>query len=437
MSEQPAADLFPWLHPLRVRLSSLSHPVFVAFSGGLDSTVLLHEVVSALGASRVTAVHVNHGLSPHADFWQQHCANICKQLGCEYFTQNVCVERRGDGLEAAAREARYEVFIKCLESGGYLLMGHHAHDQTETILLNLFRGSGVSGLSGMPLERTLGNGKLIRPMLAINRQDIAAYADYKHFNWIEDESNDTSVFDRNFLRLEILPLLRERFPHIDNALAVTAQAMAEADELLAYTAKQTLDIAVKKLAVADLKSLTDSQQNNVLREWFNSHSGQRLTRETLLALKGFIASERQDAINAHEQAGWMFYCQRGYLFMTSKTPEFDPEWRAQWDLKAPLETPVGIIKAEPIAGGWQFPETVDVGFRLGGEKIDVLGRQCNKLIKTLLKELDIPAWQRSTLPLIYADNKVLAVADITCSERCKPEPDKIGYRITWLPNNVL
>jgi len=436
MSDQPLAAHFSWLRPLRAQLSKLKPPYFVAYSGGLDSTVLLHIAVDVLGPASIQAIHVNHGLSNQADSWQAHCQHVAVLLGCAFTACKVEVKNTGEGLEAAARSARYGVFAQQLQHGGVLLMGHHADDQIETVLLNLARGSGVAGLSGIPVQRNLANGQLYRPLLDIPRQALQEYAVLHDLPYIEDESNASLQFDRNYLRHKVIPRLSERFSHLHSAVTASTRAMAEAEELLSESAYRDMPIDQRQLAVDALAELSSARRHNVLRYWFGHHAEQHLSRTSLSVLDGFILSHRGDAINEHSQGDWVFYCQRGVLHITQNEPQADCEWSAHWRFDQPLQTPYGTLSAEPVDSGWVFPESVEVSFRRGGEKLKVMGRDCNKSLKTLFKELDIPAWQRTRIPLLVKEGELLALADIICAEQCRPKLGVGGWKIIWQPHKI-
>ena len=203
----------------------------LGLSGGCDSVVLLH-VVSGLGLGDcLSAIHVHHGLSPNADAWAAFCAAYCAKLGVPLLTRRVKVEvGTGQGLEAAARKARYAAFVE--SASGCLLLAQHRGDQAETLLLNLLRGSGVTGAAAMPAERRLGGLRLLRPLLDVSRGEIEAYAAGHGLAWVDDESNADTALTRNFLRHEALATISQRFPAAESALALAAAKFSEAAGLL-------------------------------------------------------------------------------------------------------------------------------------------------------------------------------------------------------------
>lgn len=238
----------------------------VALSGGRDSVVLLHLLARLDFGARLSALHVHHGLSPHADAWATFCAGLCDTLGVSLRFERVQVEGGSQlGLEAAARQARYAAFSRC--NADCLLLAHHQNDQAETLLFNLVRGTGVAGAAGMPAVRRFGNLRLIRPLLDVPRTDIEACAAENGFAWIEDESNQDTGFSRNFLRHDVLPVLKERFPAAASCLATAAGHFAEADALLGELAEADWQAGSESdcLPLAALRRLSSARLKNLLR----------------------------------------------------------------------------------------------------------------------------------------------------------------------------
>lgn len=240
----------------------------VGLSGGCDSVVLLH-VLSGLGlGERLTAMHVHHGLSPHADAWTEFCSDFCGRLPVLLKIARVSVDRQsGLGLEAAARAARYAALAQCAADN--LVLAHHQGDQAETLLFNLLRGAGVTGASAMPSARPLGGGHLLRPLLGVARSVLEDYARQHGLRWIEDESNADTRYSRNFLRHEVVPLLRGRFPAAEASLAQAAAHFAEADQLLAELAavdwENVREIKGVAASLPHLKQLSLPRLKNLLR----------------------------------------------------------------------------------------------------------------------------------------------------------------------------
>ena len=422
---------FPWLRSIRAQLSSLDgFPLVVAFSGGLDSTCLLHMVCNVVPARKVVALHVNHGLSANADAWQLHCQQICHAWGCQFQAHKVSIEVAGKGIEAAARLARYAVFERYLSAGEILLQGHHADDQVETILLNLLRGSGPSGMRGIPASRKLGVAELRRPLLSIRRVELEDYANNFDLSYINDESNQDTQFDRNYLRAEVVPRLNARFGHLYSAVKATSEAMLEAEHLQLALARQAADIASSELAVKHLLSLDVIRRRNIIRHWFEHHTGKQLSRNSLEQIVTNVLAASIDASPSVQIGPWSVRRSRQVLAIMPTYSESE-EWSAAWDFKQPLQTPYGILRAEPQLGGRQLPEKVDVSFRRGGEKMRPVGRGLTKTLKSLFKENNIPLWKRGQAPIIRHHRQLLWVAHLGFDESCHCVDTKMGWRLIW------
>ncbi|PHQ81187.1 MAG: tRNA lysidine(34) synthetase TilS [Coxiella sp. (in: Bacteria)] len=252
------------------QLTSSTH-FLVAYSGGVDSHVLLH-LMSQIEGVEVTAIHVNHGLNEAADQWQVHCQSVCDALDVSFreFTINV-IKKPRQSLEAVARDMRYSVLEHLVKNDVVLVTGHNENDQAETVLLQLMRGAGVKGLSAMPMVKAFGQGQLMRPLLNVTRADIETYARTNALEWIEDSSNADDDFDRNFLRNQILPQLQTRREGVLPNLARSAQHIAEAADLIQEFAAMDYEVIKgddpKRLNIELLKQLSDSRQSNVIRYW--------------------------------------------------------------------------------------------------------------------------------------------------------------------------
>ena len=258
----------PWLQQLEE-----APQILVGLSGGLDSTVLLSLVCELVAAEKITALHINHGLSPNADQWQAHCARLCQSLGVQLHSEQVAVVETGDGLESAARDARYKVFEKLLVEGGVLLLGHHADDQVETVLYRLVRGSGSKGWRAFPPPAT-GRRQFVKAAAPWSRASLQSYAVVKELRWIEDESNQQLQFDRNYLRHRVVPALAERWPDYIQGISRSATHSGEADQLAESVARADLESldcqparAGWSLCLEKFRQLEPLRQRNLLRYW--------------------------------------------------------------------------------------------------------------------------------------------------------------------------
>ena len=418
----------------------------VAYSGGLDSHVLLHALVclrERLDAD-IGAVHVNHTLQADADSWEEHCRKVCTDLEVSY--ESLRVDARaaaGESPEAAARDARYAALAAWLPAGEYLLTAQHQDDQAETLLLQLLRGSGVTGLAAMPVRGELGHGQLLRPLLGVTRRQLQAYAEANGLSWLEDPSNRDMAFDRNFLRARILPLLRERWPSVTALLGRSATHCAEASKLLSQLGEQDLaDTRAEqhdRLSLTRLIKLPPERQRNVLRHWIVQATGVMPSTAVLARILNDVLQSRPDA---EPCVRWSEYELRRYrddLYLLQQRPEPDTSQVLQWSLPQPLRLPDagGVLNATHLTGRGIRASAVEsgvrVGWRRGGERCLPAGRGQHHSLKKLFQERGIPPWERSRIPLIYIGDQLAAVAGLWVCEPFQARPTEPGLLIDWQP----
>lgn len=400
----------------------------VAYSGGLDSHVLLHALAQAKPAAALHALHVHHGLHPHADAWATHCERVCAALGiaCEVLPID-CSDHAGMGLEAWARQQRYDALQRRLKAGDCLLTAHHQDDQAETVLLQLLRGAGPKGLAAMPAVATLGSALHARPLLAVGREELRDYACAHALHWIEDPSNADSHWPRNFLRARVMPLLRQRWPAAAPALARSAGWMAEADQLCFALARADLEAvqgeAPDRLSLAGLRRLDAARQRNVLRHWFARRGLPPPQSRHLDQILGHLLGERPHAGGRVHWPG-ANVCRYGEeLFAMGEWPAHDPQCVLDWNLHQTLDLP-GLsqcLVARTVHGRGLRREdmhqrSISVRFRQGGERCRPSGSPHHRTLKNLLQEWRVPPWLRSRIPLIYVDDQLAAVVGYACCE---------------------
>jgi tRNA(Ile)-lysidine synthase len=260
------------LHKKLIKLTA-NKKFLIAYSGGMDSHVLLHSMQQH-PEFQLRAVHVHHGLSKNADQWVEHCRKICSDLNIEFIVKYISVKpSKKHSPEALARELRYQEFAQLLQKDECLLTAHHANDQAETLLLQMFRGSGPKGLAAMPEHKGFMSGSLIRPLLEFSRADLHTYAIQNNLNWIEDESNENIGLDRNFIRHKLMPIIKQKWLGILKTLSRVADHCASASELLTILAEQDYaKIQGSKpntLSIKKLLQLNSAGQNNVIRYWLH------------------------------------------------------------------------------------------------------------------------------------------------------------------------
>ncbi len=419
--------------------------LLIAYSGGMDSHVLLHAVwgLRQQMQAQITAIHVNHGLQSEADEWAERCSEFCTshQIPIQVVTVDA-QPKKGESPEAAARNSRYLALQELMLEGDILLTAHHSEDQAETVLLQLLRGSGPSGLSAMPAISGFGPGFHARPLLGVSRADLAEYAQLHTLRWLEDFSNSDISFDRNFLRHEVIPLLKQRWPALDKTLSRSASHCAEAQLLIEEEARHDLqqmlhvqDNSISAPAVADLPP---PRARAVIRTWI-SDTGLRLPDTARLdrVLKEMLTA-REDRNPVVHWTDVELRRYRDRLYLMSALPELDPATELEWDGEAPLILPSGLgtLKVEVAQIGisreaWEKGQ-VSVCFRVGGERCRPLGRSSSKSLKKLFQEYGIPPWERSRVPLIKIDGELAAVADLWICNRYATDAPNGALRIRWL-----
>lgn len=417
----------------------------VALSGGMDSTVLLHLLAQSRPSypdwPPLAAIHINHQIHSRADQWQGHCRKQCDALDIPLIEERVELEVAGDGLEAAARRARYSAFERHLEEGDVLLMAHHLDDQVETLLLRLMRGTGLTGLAGMPAERPLGSALVLRPLLSQSRSTLAAYAEKEQLSWIDDPSNVDTDLDRNFLRHDVIPLLASRWPGYRETTARASAHLADAAQLLArhYPRPETLFTRCGDpgLPLAALRGAPESEVQLGLRAWL-LHQGLPLPGQARSAeFLRQLASASEDA--RPELSGPGFQLQRyGEGVFLSSSPKIPAPFQvAPGDV---VHTEIGEVSLLASDGdGFVIPEgqVVSVGFRLGGERLRVMGRPHSTSLKRALQALEVPPWWRSRVPLASIDGECVDVGGyLLCDSAYANTGEGAAgsrWRLSWRP----
>ena len=412
-------------------------PLLVGLSGGLDSTALLHALAQdpRTRAQGLRAVHVHHGLQPLAGEWANHCAGFCDSIGVPLTIVKVLVDRdSGEGLEAAARRARYSAFENLLMPGEVLVTAHHRDDQAETFLLRALRGSGPDGLAAMRPWRKLAAGSHWRPLLETPRSELLAYADQHGLAWLEDPSNDELRHDRNFLRHRVLPLLRERWPQVDAAFTRSAVLNADAVELLAredalaLAMSRTLD--PQALSVQVLSDLPVSRRARVLRRWIEELGFPPLPGEGVAQIESDLLTARADARARFEWRDAVVQRWRDLLHVQRRREPLPFEWNVAWSGQWPLPLPGGDLLQ--LQGAEAFPSPLRVFARQGGERIVLPGRAHSHTLKNLFQELGVPPWEREALPLLADDaGELVAVADLAYSAVFDAWLRDAGARLLW------
>lgn len=421
-------------------------PLLLAYSGGLDSRVLLAWLVALRHADpgySLRAVHVHHGLSPNADAWAAHCQQICDTHAVPLEVVRLrltCGPRQS--LEAVARQARYGALAARLAPGERLLTAHHQDDQLETLLLALKRGAGPRGLAAMGLRQAFAGGELIRPLLSHGRAELAAWANAAGLSWIEDESNADQGFDRNFLRHAIVPLLQARWPGFAQAASRSARLCAEQEALAEELA--VADLALCRgdgasLALAPLASLSEPRRHNLLRHWLRQQTGAVPSEVQLHRLWPQLVEAQPDATPALHWAGGTLYRYADALHQVAPQPALPAGTRCLTvnglcrlpaDLGwaglrmcdgGELRLPSG---SEPVSLRWGLP---------GGSRLRPLGRGGSRPLKKLWQELGVAPWLRGRWPVLYYGEVPVAIVGKLVCEAGAPRSGEARAELIWAP----
>lgn len=392
--------------------------ILVAFSGGLDSTVLLHKLVRWREQSpgvALRAIHIHHGLSTNADAWVAHCEQVCTQWGVPLEVVKVTLADDGLGIEAHARDARYAAFRAALRPGEVLVTAQHLDDQCETLLLALKRGSGPAGLSAMATESDFAGSKLLRPLLNEKRHDLERWAVMHQLRWIEDESNQDDAYDRNFLRLRVVPLLTQRWPHFASAVARSAALCGEQEQLLDELLAEELTSLMGpqgQLAIEPLLSVSEPRRAALLRRWLAQHQAAMPSRAMLDRLWQEVALAREDAnpqlclgqfeVRRFQQQLWWVPAYDRLAFVPTAWP----------DITQPLRLPdsheLHLMAGTDIRAP-QADEPVSVRFTASGT-LHIVGRHGGRKLKKIWQELGVAPWLRETAPLLFYGETLIAAA---------------------------
>ncbi|MCP4698960.1 MAG: tRNA lysidine(34) synthetase TilS [Gammaproteobacteria bacterium] len=415
--------------------------LWAAYSGGLDSQVLLHAAAGLrpqLNDLEICAVHVHHGLHADADAWAGHCQSVCAGLGIRCEVRRVDARPLpGESPEARARTLRYAVFDEILSAEEGAMTAHHADDQAETLLLQLFRGAGAPGLASMPAGARLGKGWLLRPFLAYSRADLQAYAAHAGLAWIEDSSNTDLRFDRNFLRREILPQLRVRWPGLPHTLCRAATHQARANRLLSLLGEKDMRDCLSSgiLSIRALCRLSLDRQYNVLRVWLKKQGLPMPSAAQLERIPGEVLAAGPDRQPIVRWRGGEVRRYRHGLFAMPPLPPEPAQTNYCWNGTEPLSLPLGRLEAAAAKGeglNISLETNWTVRFRQGGESCRFRGHA--RCLKKLLQEANIPPWQRPFIPLVYAQNTLAAIPGIGICDGFAARTGEPGRILYWRMN---
>jgi tRNA(Ile)-lysidine synthase len=416
----------------------------VALSGGLDSSVLLHGMAALRAENtglRVRAVHVDHGLQAAAPAWADACTGFCSSLGVGLVVLRLqLVPAAGESVEAEARNARYAAIAGILAPGEWLLTAHHRDDQMETVLIQLLRGAGVAGLAAMPARARLGAGWHGRPLLDVDRAELAAYARQAGLSWVSDPTNSATRFDRGWLRERVLPQLRTRWPQAAATVSRSARHLAEAGRLLAALAESDasglLDDS-NRLSIDGLRRLPQDRQVNLLRWWIRERGLGLPSAARFETILDDLMEARADAVPVvrWESGELRRYRDRLYAMQPLDEP---PSGTFQFDPAAPdgfeLGAGLGRIRLAASDQGGLDPvvlKDIVIRFRAGGESLRPHPARPRKRLKQLCQEAGIVPWMRERLPLLFVGARLAAVGDLWIDAELSVAPGKPALKPVW------
>lgn len=394
-------------------------PLCTAFSGGPDSTALLHALAGLpeARARGLRAVHVDHGLHPDSHQWTDHCREFCARLDVPLDIRRVEVNgRSGMGLEAAAREARLAAFSHLLQPGEHLLTAHHRDDQAETVLLKLLRGAGTEGLGGMRERRTFANGWLWRPLLDTPRGTLAEYLRAHGLDSVDDPSNQSIDLTRNFLRLEILPRLTARWPQSIRSITHSALLNRQADDYLQACASEALETLLRakdrSLDARGWLALHPALQGPVLDQWLHAQGFTSPTLAQRDQLRQQIDHAGGGRVPLVQWPGVAVHVWRGRLHGHLPLPKIPTDWRSRWHGE-PLTLPgtIGTLRWTPDAP--RMPPELEVRLGETGVHLRPAGDRHTRELRDLFQQAGIPPWLRRRHPLLYdTDDNLLTVVGL-------------------------
>ncbi|MFT4676978.1 MAG: tRNA(Ile)-lysidine synthase [Patiriisocius sp.] len=422
-------------------LESVPGRIIVAYSGGCDSHVLLHLLQNQL-SHPVEALHVNHGLNSSANDWQAHCESICDQLKIPLMAFRVTVKQLGS-LETNARAARYQVFELEVQSDDLLVMGHHQDDQVETILLNMMSGRAPLGIQGMPAERALGLGRLLRPLLHQSRDNLRRYALEQGLQWIEDASNEDTKHDRNYLRRKVIPGLSQRWPEFNDTLV---EQWARASGHLNHLEMEAKSDFVAMSSAADcidfpsFFELPETRQVALLRYWFRTVNRDRVPGGQTLqdAVRILCSQSAESPIFELGHYCWQRF--RSRLVLIDKQAIAESDWVATLGEHKPFGA--GLIAANVVKGQGVSVPVAQLRFRTrrDGDKLLINGH--HRTLKNLFQESGYPPLVRNQIPLVFDGDQMVGICgigawgiDMVAGDLAKVSSGAEGTDIHWRPQH--
>ena len=427
-------------------LESLSR-IGVAFSGGLDSSVLL-KVLSDYPElkNKITALHVNHGVNEDSDSWEQFCKEKASELDIDFRSWRL--DKLEKISEEYLRDKRYEIFEEWTNTNDVIVTGHHLDDQVETIMFRLFRGTGLKGLQGIKKFSTVGSINFYRPFLENTKEELHDYALKHKTDWIEDYSNKESYFSRNLIRNSIVPEVEKRWPHLHksfNKISIEATKAQQVLEEVALEDLNKIQFSKEVLDIKKLKSLSDERKENLILFWLKNFNHIHLSPGQANQIFSSIAmpSEGSAILNIethnHSTKRKIIISSKEIRVLENNSLEpFPQNMSLRWNLKDSIKIPTGELSIEESFGRGLDKKYLEsdtkIKGRVGGERCKPFGRNKSQKIKNLFQEFEVPDWKRDYIPIIYINDEIAAVGDLWVCEEFHTNTNESGLSIKWHQN---
>jgi len=411
---------------------------WIGFSGGADSTALLHAMHECRQILPVPfhALHFHHGLQPGADAWQVHCREFCAERDIPYRSENLKIDHcGGSSVEEAARDSRYRVVGEILGRQEIYLTAHHAEDLAETLFLNLMRGSGVEGLAGIPALRSLERGWVARPLLEVHRFELLAYLENRGIGWLTDPSNADIAFDRNYLRQQLFPLLEQRWPGLVRRLSRTARiARMTAGAVATFIEAQSGDLIRDplRMPLTELLKLDADLQALILRQWLRRHEVPALPELRLREFLTQLSAAGPESRAEVKWEGWLLKHYRFELWLHRNKPDLScpaRPWEAGTRLQLGADLGELSLAGQPVVvpNGWR------VRARRAGDRIRIRPHGASQKLKHFFQVAGIPPWLRAAIPILEWDGEPVALGDWVVDNRLREWLQENDQKILWQP----
>tara|TARA_Y100000748_G_scaffold291281_1_gene278599 strand:- start:1044 stop:2378 length:1335 start_codon:yes stop_codon:yes gene_type:complete len=421
-----------------------SEKVCLALSGGLDSMVLLHLMWTHLNDKyKIRAIHVNHNLNEGANDWSAFCEKQCNRLGIDLSIKSIHPENNGFGLEASARDERYQVIKEDLAQNELLLTAHHKDDQLETILFRIFRGTGVNGLRGIVHYKEEKSHTIFRPLIEYSRTELEEYAALNKIKWIEDDSNENISFDRNYIRNQIVPKIKDRWKDVQESTHRLSLIAAESHELLNELATDDLfnESDLSSVSISCFESKSIPRIKNMIRFLIEKNNMDMPSMHILNSgLADLIRDDKKTAEIKWSNFVIRRFKKKLYFLNVSVAMPFKPPEDISWSINQPIDLhyPIGSLEIDYMNGSGislnKCSENLQIKFRKGGEKISLKTKKTPKTLKDFFNEKKILPWVRDKIPLIYDDQDLICIGDFWINDDYRAEKKERSFIILWNKN---